>query len=191
VRWFVQYRAGVRVPETFIAHLPAFQCLIQAGDSLQGVTLHVQARNYADLLRHWFDIDTGHLGAGEQQPALGRVVAEFCTDPENEVGVSQQSFRRLGREGAGNADIPWMTGEIALALQRCRQQRTDTIRQANDLVLGLRGNGTLAGDDHRPLRGRQFLDHRCQQIRTGVFHPRRQEQRRRPILEIPVEVLVL
>ena len=84
-----------------------------------------------------------------------------------------------------------MAGEVAFALQRCREQRADAIGQFDDLVLRVRRSRTAAGDDDRTLRGDQLLDHRRQQVGAGRFHARRQELRRGSIFVVPVEVFFL
>ena len=135
VRRRVEHRPGRRGSETFLANLTRFQRLVDRGHRLASITLHIQARNDADLLGHRLDVDARNLGRGKQQSAFGGVVAKLRADTQHEVGVGQQLLRRRRGERAGDADVPRMAREIAFALQRGRQQRADAVGQFDDLVL--------------------------------------------------------
>ncbi len=76
--------------QSLFADLAGGQGLVQGGHGFAAVALDVEAGNDTDLLRHRFDVDTGDFGGGEQQAALGGVVAEFGTHPKNEVGFGKQ-----------------------------------------------------------------------------------------------------
>jgi hypothetical protein len=120
----------------------------------------VQTRNDADFFRRRLDVDARDLGRRKQQPAFGGVVAKFRPDPQDEVGFRQQMLRRCRGKRASDPDVPRMSGEIPLALQRRRKQCPDPVGQFDDCILRARRSRTPPGDDYRPFRRDQFVDNR-------------------------------
>ena len=86
---------------------------------------------------------------------------------------------------------PRMASEVALALQRRREQCADAIRQLDDLVFRVRGPCAAAGDDHRAFRRDQLLDDRRQLIGARGFHARWQELRGGTVFVVPIEIFFL
>ena len=187
----IQDRTGFGGAQAGLADLAAFQSFIQRGDGLLGVGLHIQAGDDADFLGHRLDVDTGDLGGREHQPAFRGVVAKLRADAQHEVGFGQQTLGRLGGEGAGDADVPFVAREQALALQRRGQQRAGPFAELDEFFPGAGHDGTAAGDDHRAFGGGELFHHFGEDVRSRGFHALRQEFPGRAVFIVPVEVFFL